>query len=152
MPKKMLLHENRWCGSTGDPARPRRAGRLRRPDGVGAALRSSGLQAGQTVAVYGCGGVGLSIIQGARIGAARQIIGRHVRPEGEMRSAPAPPTSSIPARRSGRIAIHGNSDRRVGGRHADDRCVPRIASDSIPGGKACEADRLEGVIDPEAAG
>src|SRR5437588_6316181 len=42
--------------------------------GVGAALRSSGLQAGQTVAVFGCGGVGLSIIQGARIGAARQII------------------------------------------------------------------------------
>src|SRR6195952_128684 len=42
--------------------------------GVGAALRTSGLQAGQTVAVYGCGGVGLSIIQGARIGGARQII------------------------------------------------------------------------------
>jgi S-(hydroxymethyl)glutathione dehydrogenase/alcohol dehydrogenase len=42
--------------------------------GVGAALRSSGLEAGQTVAVFGCGGVGLSIIQGARIGAARQII------------------------------------------------------------------------------
>jgi len=43
--------------------------------GVGAALRSSGLEAGQTVAVYGCGGVGLSIVQGARIGGARQIIG-----------------------------------------------------------------------------
>ena len=42
--------------------------------GVGAALRSSGLQAGQTVAVFGCGGVGLSIVQGARIGGARQIV------------------------------------------------------------------------------
>src|SRR5579871_4380778 len=42
--------------------------------GVGAALRSSGLEAGQTVAVYGCGGVGLSIIQGARLAGARQII------------------------------------------------------------------------------
>src|SRR5438128_12536679 len=42
--------------------------------GVGAALRSSGLEAGQTVAVFGCGGVGLSIVQGARIGGARQII------------------------------------------------------------------------------
>ena len=42
--------------------------------GVGAALRSSGMQAGQTVAVFGCGGVGLSIVQGARIGGARQII------------------------------------------------------------------------------
>ena len=42
--------------------------------GVGAALRSAGLEPGQTVAVYGCGGVGLSIVQGARIGGARQII------------------------------------------------------------------------------
>jgi len=42
--------------------------------GVGAALRSSGMEAGQTVAVFGCGGVGLSIVQGARIGGARQII------------------------------------------------------------------------------
>src|SRR6516225_4915368 len=42
--------------------------------GVGAALRSAGLQAGQTVAVFGCGGVGISIVQGARIGGARQII------------------------------------------------------------------------------
>lgn len=48
--------------------------------GVGAALRSSGLQAGQTVAVFGCGGIGLSIIQGARIGGARQIIGVDVFP------------------------------------------------------------------------
>ena len=48
--------------------------------GVGAALRSSGLQAGQTVAVFGCGGVGLSIIQGARIAGARQIIGVDVFP------------------------------------------------------------------------
>jgi len=42
--------------------------------GVGAALRSSGMRAGQTVAVFGVGGVGLSIVQGARIGGARQII------------------------------------------------------------------------------
>jgi S-(hydroxymethyl)glutathione dehydrogenase/alcohol dehydrogenase len=42
--------------------------------GVGAALRTSGLQAGQSVAVFGCGGVGLSIIQGSRIGGASRII------------------------------------------------------------------------------
>lgn len=42
--------------------------------GVGAVLRTSGMQAGQTVAVFGCGGVGLSCIQGARIGGAVQII------------------------------------------------------------------------------
>jgi len=42
--------------------------------GLGAALRTARLEAGQTVAVFGCGGVGLSIIQGARLGGARQII------------------------------------------------------------------------------
>ncbi|MBV1904927.1 MAG: Zn-dependent alcohol dehydrogenase [Pseudomonadales bacterium] len=42
--------------------------------GVGAALRTSGLEAGQTVAVYGCGGVGLSVIQGALIAGASRII------------------------------------------------------------------------------
>jgi S-(hydroxymethyl)glutathione dehydrogenase / alcohol dehydrogenase len=43
--------------------------------GVGAALRTAMVRPGQTVAVFGCGGVGLSIIQGARIASARQIIG-----------------------------------------------------------------------------
>jgi S-(hydroxymethyl)glutathione dehydrogenase/alcohol dehydrogenase len=43
--------------------------------GVGAALRTAAVRAGQTVAVFGCGGVGLSILQGARIAGARQIIG-----------------------------------------------------------------------------
>jgi S-(hydroxymethyl)glutathione dehydrogenase/alcohol dehydrogenase len=73
--EKMLLHENSLVRI--DPELP-----LDRAcligcgvlTGVGAALRSAGLEAGQTVAVYGCGGVGLSIVQGARIGGARRII------------------------------------------------------------------------------
>src|SRR5689334_22487502 len=72
---KMLLHENSIVRIDPDLPLDKAAlvgcGVL---TGVGAALRSSGLQAGQTVAVYGCGGVGLSIVQGARIGGARQII------------------------------------------------------------------------------
>src|SRR4029079_16961042 len=71
----MLLHENSVVKIEADLPLDRAAlvgcGVL---TGVGAALRSSGLEAGQTVAVFGCGGVGLSIIQGARIGGARQII------------------------------------------------------------------------------
>ena len=59
---------------SGSAARPRRAGRLRRADRGRRGAAQRGLQAGQTVAVFGCGGVGLSIIQGARIGGARQII------------------------------------------------------------------------------
>jgi len=73
--ERMLLHENSLVRIDPDIPLDRAAlvgcGVL---TGVGAALRSSGLQAGQTVAVFGCGGVGLSIVQGARIGGARQII------------------------------------------------------------------------------
>jgi S-(hydroxymethyl)mycothiol dehydrogenase len=43
--------------------------------GVGAALYAANVRAGSTVAVYGCGGVGVSVIQGARLAHARQIIG-----------------------------------------------------------------------------
>ena len=71
----MLLHENSLVKIDADLPLDRAAlvgcGVL---TGMGAALRTSGLQAGQTAAVFGCGGVGLSIIQGARIGGARQII------------------------------------------------------------------------------
>src|SRR5438477_5797780 len=42
--------------------------------GVGAALNTARVAPGSTVAVYGCGGVGLSAIQGARIAGARMII------------------------------------------------------------------------------
>jgi S-(hydroxymethyl)glutathione dehydrogenase/alcohol dehydrogenase len=73
--EKMLVHENSVVQIDRDIPFDRAAlvgcGVL---TGVGAALRSSGMRAGQTVAVFGVGGVGLSIVQGARIGGARQII------------------------------------------------------------------------------
>ena len=74
--ERMLLHENSVVKIDDDLPLDRAAlvgcGVL---TGVGAALRTSGLEAGQTVAVFGCGGVGLAIVQGARIGGAIQIIG-----------------------------------------------------------------------------
>lgn len=42
--------------------------------GVGAAINTVRIEAGQTVAVIGCGGVGLNVIQGAAIRGAGQII------------------------------------------------------------------------------
>jgi S-(hydroxymethyl)glutathione dehydrogenase / alcohol dehydrogenase len=73
--ERMLVHENSLVKVEPDLPLDRVAliscGVL---TGLGAALRTSGLEAGQTMAVFGCGGVGLSIIQGARIGGARQII------------------------------------------------------------------------------
>ena len=43
--------------------------------GVGAALNTANIRKGDTVAVIGCGGVGLNVIQGARIAGAERIIG-----------------------------------------------------------------------------
>lgn len=43
--------------------------------GVGAALRTARVAPASTVAVFGCGGVGLSVVQGAEIAGAKQIIG-----------------------------------------------------------------------------
>jgi S-(hydroxymethyl)glutathione dehydrogenase / alcohol dehydrogenase len=42
--------------------------------GVGAVLNTARIEPGSVVAVFGCGGVGLSAIQGARIAGARKII------------------------------------------------------------------------------
>lgn len=42
--------------------------------GLGAVLNTAKIEPGSTVAVFGCGGVGLSAVQGARIAGARTII------------------------------------------------------------------------------
>ncbi len=49
--------------------------------GVGAALNTARVAPGSTVAVFGCGGVGNSVIQGARIAGARQIIAIDIVPK-----------------------------------------------------------------------
>ena len=48
--------------------------------GVGATMNTTPVWAGSRVAVIGCGGVGLSVIQGAKIQHARQIIAVDVNP------------------------------------------------------------------------
>ena len=42
--------------------------------GMGAALNTAEIRAGDSVAVVGCGGVGLNVVQGARIAGAAQVI------------------------------------------------------------------------------
>src|SRR5690606_20495792 len=42
--------------------------------GVGAALNTASIREGDTVAVVGCGGVGLNVIQGAKIAGAGEIV------------------------------------------------------------------------------
>ena len=48
--------------------------------GVGAALYTAGVTPGSSVAVFGCGGVGDSVIQGARLGGATTIIAVDIDP------------------------------------------------------------------------
>lgn len=49
--------------------------------GLGAALNSAKVARGDTVVVLGCGGVGLNIVQGARMGGARRVIAVDMNPE-----------------------------------------------------------------------
>lgn len=48
--------------------------------GVGAAINTVAIEAGETVAVYGCGGVGLNVIQGAVLRGAGRIIAVDLNP------------------------------------------------------------------------
>jgi S-(hydroxymethyl)mycothiol dehydrogenase len=49
--------------------------------GAGAALWATPVRAGASVAVIGCGGVGLAVVQGARLAGAEQIVAVDVVPE-----------------------------------------------------------------------
>lgn len=51
------------------------------PTGVGAVLNTSKVEPGSTVAVFGCGAIGLSAIQGAKMAGASQIIAVDINPE-----------------------------------------------------------------------
>lgn len=73
--EKMLLHE-RAIVKIDDDIPLDRAALLgcAVTTGVGAALNTAQVTPGSSVAVFGAGGVGISVIQGARIAGARQII------------------------------------------------------------------------------
>ncbi|GAA2033425.1 Zn-dependent alcohol dehydrogenase [Yaniella flava] len=49
--------------------------------GVGAVTNTAGVEPGSTVAVIGCGGVGLNIIQGAKLAGAERIVAIDLLPE-----------------------------------------------------------------------
>ncbi len=48
--------------------------------GIGAAIWTAGVEPGSTVAVFGLGGIGLNVIQGARMAGANRIIGIDINP------------------------------------------------------------------------
>ncbi|MGP1281575.1 MAG: S-(hydroxymethyl)glutathione dehydrogenase/class III alcohol dehydrogenase [Parasphingopyxis sp.] len=51
--------------------------------GVGAVINTADVEAGATVIVFGLGGIGLNVIQGARLVGAKQIIGVDINPDRE---------------------------------------------------------------------
>lgn len=65
--------------------------------GLGAALNTADVQPGESVAVIGCGGVGLNIIQGARLAGARQIIAIDANPAKLARAQQLGATDTIDA-------------------------------------------------------
>ncbi|MGO9603784.1 MAG: Zn-dependent alcohol dehydrogenase [Candidatus Binataceae bacterium] len=73
--EKMLVHENALVKIREDIPLDRAAlVGCGVTTGVGAVLNTAKVEPGSTVAVFGCGGVGLAAIQGARIAGARKII------------------------------------------------------------------------------
>ncbi len=65
--------------------------------GVGAVLYSANVRPGSTVAVFGCGGIGLNIIQGARLVAASRIIAVDTSPQKEVHARAMGATDFIDA-------------------------------------------------------
>ena len=49
--------------------------------GVGAAINTAKVEPGSSVVVFGCGGVGLNVVQGARLAGASEIVGVDLRPD-----------------------------------------------------------------------
>ncbi|HVA78848.1 MAG TPA: Zn-dependent alcohol dehydrogenase [Candidatus Binataceae bacterium] len=73
--ERMLLHENAIVKISDDIPLDRAAlVGCGVTTGVGAVLNTAKVEPGSTVAVFGCGGVGLAAIQGALIAGARKII------------------------------------------------------------------------------
>ncbi|MFE2870305.1 MULTISPECIES: Zn-dependent alcohol dehydrogenase [unclassified Embleya] len=79
--EQMLLHQNAVVAI--DPAMPLDVAAVigcAVTTGVGAAWRSADIRAGETVAVLGCGGIGLNIVQGARLRGAGRVIAIDLQP------------------------------------------------------------------------
>jgi len=72
--------------------------------GLGAALNTAKVQPGESVAVIGCGGVGLNIIQGARLAGAAQILGVDANPAKLDRARQMGATDTIDASSTDAVA------------------------------------------------
>src|SRR5712692_8234130 len=72
--------------------------------GVGAVMKTAGVEQGATVAVIGCGGVGLSVVQGARLAGASRIVAVDLRPEKTALARRLGATDEVDAAAAGAVA------------------------------------------------
>jgi len=80
--------------------------------GVGAVLNTAKVPTGSTVAVFGCGAVGLSLIQGARVAGASQVIAVDLSEERLALARTMGATETLDGASDVERAIRGLTDRR----------------------------------------
>jgi S-(hydroxymethyl)glutathione dehydrogenase / alcohol dehydrogenase len=73
------------------------------PTGVGSVIYTAGVEAGSTVVVFGLGGVGLNVVDGARLAGASQIIGVDANPAKEAVARKFGLTHFIDARKTDNV-------------------------------------------------
>ena len=74
--------------------------------GIGAALFSAKIEAGSTVVVFGLGGIGLNVVQGARLAGARMIVGVDTNPAKEPIARRLGATEFVDPRAVPKLASH----------------------------------------------
>jgi S-(hydroxymethyl)glutathione dehydrogenase/alcohol dehydrogenase len=85
--EQMLVHENSLVKISADTPFDRAAlVGCAVPAGVGAVTKTADVRAGSTVAVIGCGGIGLNVIQGAALAGAGRIVAIDVN-DGKLKMA-----------------------------------------------------------------
>ena len=74
--------------------------------GVGAAIWTANVQVGDTVVVFGLGGIGLNVVQGARMAGAGRIVGVDINPGREAMARQFGITDFVDSRGVDNIAAH----------------------------------------------
>ncbi|MEX0694310.1 MAG: zinc-binding dehydrogenase, partial [Rhodospirillales bacterium] len=85
------------------------------PTGVGAALYSVTIRPGDNVVVFGLGGIGLNVLQGARMAGAGMIIGVDINPAREQMARRLGLTHFINAKVAGKSVVEQIKDLTHGG-------------------------------------
>ena len=93
--------------------------------GIGAVINTAKVEKGSTVAVFGLGGIGLNVVQGARMVGARQIIGIDINPGREAIARKFGMTDFINPRDAGDV-VEAVTDLSGGGVDYSFECIGNV--------------------------